>query len=364
MVLVSALFSLIVLTSCASKILEAERSHEILQNEEFDRAIQVTEIPQETGADAPPTPAPTGPTNGPSGPQPVPEATKPVKKTPAPKEKKKTTKASSAAAKKGQVTQANLVTKPRQPELEDSEGFIGRRPIVDPFRVGEKVTLEMSYFGVTAGDVTIEVRPFVKVNGRKSYFFMGRAVTTSIFAMFYAVDDWFETYVDYETLVPYSYALHVKESKQLRETRSIFDWKKGVARWWDKKINSEKKVEEQEKTWEIPPYSQNVFSAAFYVRTFQLRPGKKIAYRIAHEGENLIITIDVLRRERIKTPIGELDTLVLKPKIELDGVFKPVGDIFMWVTDDDRKMLVKVESKIKIGSIVGIVKKLEPGIQP
>lgn len=351
--LVVALFSLMTLTSCASKILEAERSQEILKNEEFEQAIQVSEIPPAPGTETTPSAAPV------SAPNPEPQA-------PSAKGKQiKKTKSAPQPARKGKVAQASAVVPTvHEPDLEDGEGFVGRRPIVDPFRVGERVTLEMSYFGVTAGDVTIEVRPFVKVNGRKSYFFMGRAITTSIFAMFYAVDDWFETYVDYETLVPYSYALHVKESKQLRETRSIFNWKTGTATWWDKKINSDKKVEENKKTWDIPPFSQNVFSAAYYVRAFQLRPGKKIAYRIAHEGENLIITIDVIRKERIKTPIGELNTLVLKPKIELDGVFKPVGDIFMWVTDDDRKMLVKVESKIKIGSIVGIVKKLEPGIQP
>lgn len=348
-----AVLSTAILTSCASKILEAERSQEILRNEEFEKAIQVSEIPSPSVSEVAPSAGEPGPAQPNAGKAPskgkVPQLAKAVSKS-----------------AKGKVVTAAAVAPPpvHEPDLEDGEGFVGRRPLVDPFRVGEKVTLEMSYFGVTAGDVTLEVRPFVKVNGRKSYFFMGRAVTTSIFAMFYAVDDWFETYVDFDTLVPSSYALHVKESKQLRETRSVFDWKQGVATWWDKKINSEKKVEEQKKTWEIPPFSQNVFSAVFYVRAFQLKPGKKIAFRVAHEGENLVVTAEVLRRERIKTPIGELDTLVLKPKIELDGVFKPVGDIFMWVTDDDRKFLVRVESKIKIGTIVGLVKSIEPGLQP
>ena len=36
-----------------------------------------------------------------------------------------------------------------------------------------------------------------------------------------------------------------------------------------------------------------------------------------------------------------------------DEAFTVAGDIFFWITDDDRKFLVKVQSKIKIGSLFG-----------
>jgi hypothetical protein len=214
---------------------------------------------------------------------------------------------------------------------------------------------------VVAGDLTLETRPFVEVNGRRSYRFLGTAKSTSVFAMFYAVDDWFETFVDYETLIPSSYALHVKESKQLREARTLFDWSKKKAFFWDKKINAEKQLEEKKQEWDLVPYSQNIFTSLFYLRTFQLVPGKKIAFYLAHEKENLYVTSEVLRRERITTPAGSFNTVVIKPKIQLNGHFKPVGDIFFWMTDDDRKLVVRFESKIKIGSIVAVAKKVELG---
>ncbi len=252
----------------------------------------------------------------------------------------------------------------RQPTMEDTEGFSGRRPNKDPFRVGEKVTLDASYFAVSAGDISFAVQPFVGVNGRKSYHFSGEAQSTSVFAMFYAVEDSFESFVDYETLVPYSYAVHVKESKQLRESRCVFDWSKMVATFWDTRITKERGKKNEKDEWSILPYSQNVFTALYYLRTFQLTVGKKISYRVAHEKENLIITIEVVRKEHISTPAGEFDTIVTKPSIELNGVFKPVGDIFIWLTDDDRKMLVRVESKLKIGKVVAVAKKVEYGEEP
>lgn len=342
-------------TGCSSKILKADRSEEILNQSEFDKAVAVQEIPSTD-----PRSQQSGTYVVLPGPEPVPGAFPETGKKKKGAKEKKTPKplAQAVTAAVEAVSDANAN---RAPPLEDSEGFTGRRPNKDPFRPGEKVTLEVSYFAAVAGDMTLETRNYVTVNGRKSYNFAGTAHSTSIFAMFYAVEDWFETYVDYETLVPYSYGLHVKETKQLRETRTLFDFPAAKARYWDKKINEEKKLEEERYEWDLPAYAQNVFSAVFYLRNFTLTPGKKIQFRIAHEKENLVLTCEILRRERISTPAGTFDTVVVKPTIALDGIFKPVGDIFFWMTDDDRKFIVRLESKIKIGKVVAVAKAIDPG---
>ncbi len=351
---VCALFALVSI-GCASKILKAERSEEILNQDEFDKAVAVQEIPTDD-----PQAQHSGKYVVLPGPEPVPGAFPETGKKKKSAKEKKIPKPLAQAAQAA-VEAVSEATGVRHPTLEDSEGFNGRRPEKDPYRAGEKVTMEVSYFAAVAGDMTLETRNFVTVNGRKSYNFAGTARSTSIFAMFYAVEDWFETYVDFETLVPYSYSLHVKETKQLRETRTLYDFPAAKARYWDKKINEEKKLEEERYEWGIPAYAQNVFSAVYYLRAFTLTPGKKIQFRISHEKENLVMTSEALRRERISTPAGTFDTVVLKPSIALDGIFKPVGDIFVWMTDDDRKFIVRLESKIKIGKIVAVAKKIERG---
>src|SRR5690606_11755569 len=137
-------------------------------------------------------------------------------------------------------------------------------------------------------------------------------------------------------------ALDVKESKQLKTVRSYFDWKKKKAFYWEKKIkkDSDNKVEEKKYDWDIKDYAQNMFSAVFYLRAFTLTPGKVISFRVADNKKNMVVKGHVLRRETIKTDIGELKTIVLKPEVQIDGVFKPMGDVHFWLTDDDRKMIV------------------------
>ncbi len=352
---------------CASKILKVENSDQILENKEYDDALDVRELDPEAG--------PGHPEGGlyvsgdapayvlPPSQQAAPTTTGKGKgKTPRKGPIEKTKESKSAKAPPGPpVSPPSPVPARRQPEIEDAEGFSGRRPVVDPFRAGESVTLEASYFNVVAGDITLQVRPFKVVNGRKSYHFAGIARSTSVFAVFYAVDDFMETFVDYDDLIPYNYALDVKESKQLRKVASFFDWKKLRGYVWDRKVKPDKTVEDKKYEWEIQPFSQNVFSAPFYLRTFRLEPGKKVHYRVGHEGKNIVVTGEVLRREKLDTNVGALNTVVVKPKIEIDGVFKPIGDVYFWLTDDDRKFIVRIEAKIRIGKVVAEVKSIDRG---
>ena len=251
-------------------------------------------------------------------------------------------------------------TEKREPEIEDSEGFVGRRPIIDPYQVGEEVVLGISYFAMEAGKFTMQVRPMVQVNGRKSYHFRYLIQTSPLFSMFYKVEDVAETFVDYEKLLPYSYEIHVKESKQKRETRTFFDHEHLKAVFWDrKKLPNKKEVEKKKVEWDLLPFSQNVFSAAYYLRNFTLKVGKELKVRVGHEGKNIVMTAKVLRKETLYTDAGKFETFVVKPRFDIDGKFKPTGENYLWLTADDRKYIVRLESKIRIGSIVGEVQKIK-----
>lgn len=323
----------ILIAACAGKVLQVDRSDEVLKTDEFDKKVVIEEAPTE-----PP-------------PEPVIKE-EPEKKG---KVKKKAKPATKKTAKKGKPMG------PRQPTLEDSVGFEGRRPVVDPFRVGEKMTFDISYFRVTAGTLEVETKPFAQVNGQKSYHFEMTGKSNSFFSKIYAVDDKAVTYLSYDELVPLNLQISLKESKQLAETRTYFDWKAMRASYWQKKITKDKGERSKKIDWDLLPYSQNVISAAYYMRIFQYAVGKTLAFRVADEGKNIVFKGEVIRKEHLETEAGEFDTIVVKPQLTVDGIFKPVGEILIWLTDDDRKFLVRLESKIKIGTVVAKLKSLDKG---
>lgn len=364
---------------CASQVLDSDAAKVIAMNDEYEKQLEIkdleastkskdseakgesTSVAQPTSKESNVKSVSTSDKNKKSSSQKAESAAKASsrKKEPKPAAKKtvatkKPEKSESKSDKKVKVE-----TQVRLPKIEDAAGFNGRRPLEDPFGVGEKVTLTVSYFGVTAGELTLEVPKMAEVNGNRAYQYLITVKSKGLFSRFYSVDDVAETYVDYENLLPYNLTMHVRESKQLKEIRNLFNWDKMQASYWEKKVTDDKGVEKKKVDWALEPFSQNVISAVFYMRNFQMTPGKTLQFRVADRGKNILFKGHVLRKERIKTAEGELNTIVLKPEFEVDGIFKPVGDILFWLTDDSRKQVVRIESEIKIGTLVCKLKSLK-----
>lgn len=372
----------LMLVSCSSVPLKYEKVEELKKNEEFEKAVTIVTTPQDTKVVAAPltTSAPPAPSSSPK--KEIKKKAK-SKKTTAksvikPVKKEKTVAAKPAAVKEPAPQKAAPSPSPtatpvaaaeaegpdaapsptnngRLPDIEDGIGFNGRRPIKDPFRVGEEVVHDVHYFKVSAGELRLKVEPFAMVNNRKSYRFAIEIKTSSLFETFYSVDDRAETFVDYETLVPSVFQMHVKESGQLREAKMLFDNEKNTATFWEKKVTKEHGEEEKRQHWDILEYTQNVYSAIFYMRTFQWETGKEYAFRVANDNENLIFSGKALRREVLDTKLGPMKAIVVQPTFFLKGKFKPSGDNFIWLSDDDRRLILRIESKIKIGTLISEV---------
>nr|WP_295904976.1 DUF3108 domain-containing protein [uncultured Bdellovibrio sp.] len=360
--LLGTFFFAVFLVSCSTSFLKYEKAEQLKKNEEFEEAVKIVKPSEPAEGTAGTTPAPA------ETPAPVVTAKETAKSV-----SKKTEKTAKPAAKapaktakksKGKVEPKAVpeVTR-RQPDIEDDAGFEGRRPVVDPFRVGEEVVHDVHYFKVSAGELRLKVEPFSMVNNRKSYTFAIEIRTSSLFSTFYSVVDRVETFVDYAVLGPRVFQLHVKVSGQLREAKMLFDVEKNTATFWEKKVTKDHGEEEKKQQWEILPYTQNVYSAAFYMRNFQWEPGKEIAFRVGNDNENLVFSGKALRREILDTKLGPMKAIVIQPNIVLKGKFKPIGDNFIWLSDDDRRYILRIESKIKIGTLVSEVVSINPGKQ-
>jgi hypothetical protein len=215
--------------------------------------------------------------------------------------------------------------------------------------------------GLSAGTMTMESRAFAQVNNRKNYQFRIAIKTISIFSSFYAVDDFVDVLMDYETLIPSVFTLHVRESGQLREAQMYFDQDKLQATYWEKKVTKKDGEENKKQQWEILPYTQSLFSAVFYLRFFHWDVGTENAFRVTDNEKNLVFRGKAIRKEKISTDAGEFNAIVIKPDVELRGKFETIGDNFIWLSDDEHRYILRIESKIKIGTLVSEVEKIEPG---
>jgi hypothetical protein len=340
---------IIFLVSCSTGILKYNKEKDIFKNAEFEKKVLIKEVPVEVPEKTETLAAPI------VEPKPVESLFRASKKAvPQAKAKKK-------SSKKKKNDEPAPVLK-RQPELENSEGFDSdRRPLVDPFRVGEKVIHTVSYFGTSAGVLTFSVGPFVEVNGRKSYNFITEIKSSRLFSSFYSVQDKVETYMDYVDLVPHVFKLDIKESGQLKEAQSFFDHEKLKVNYWENKYTEKNGHEDKKLEWDILEYSQNAFSSIFYMRIFKWTPGKDYAFRVSDDGKNVLFKATAIEKTVLNTDAGQFKAIKVKAEVVSRGALAQTGDLFFWMSDDEHKYILRIEAKIKIGTLVSEVTKIIPG---
>jgi hypothetical protein len=102
----------------------------------------------------------------------------------------------------------------------------------------------------------------------------------------------------------------------------------------------------------VLPNPRDALGGFYYVRSLELPVGREITVNYADGKVSKPIVVKVLRKERVEVPAGTFDTIVIEPVLkETEGIFKQEGRIWIWVTDDEKKMPVVLKSKIAIGEI-------------
>jgi len=110
-------------------------------------------------------------------------------------------------------------------------------------------------------------------------------------------------------------------------------------------------LQKTETTQKISALTYDTLSSFYYFRSVALQVGKSSFIDIFDCKKLWNTEVQVLRREEIETPLGHFKTVVIKPILKSEGIFARTGDMFIWLTDDERRIPVLMKSKVKIGSI-------------
>jgi hypothetical protein len=210
-------------------------------------------------------------------------------------------------------------------------------------RRGEKLVFSVQYGLVTAGEATLEVRNLAAIEGRPAYRIVSDARTNDFFSKFFSVRDRYESYMDTTNLYSLRYEKHLREGKFKRDEAVDFNQTAHRAVYKDKTVP-------------IPPRTQDVLSALYYVRTLPLQVGQSISVANHTDGKNYPLVIKVLGREHVKVDAGEFDCIIVEPILRGPGVFTQQGRLTVWLTDDRRRLPVLMKSKAVIGHVAAILK--------
>ena len=217
-----------------------------------------------------------------------------------------------------------------------------------PFYPGEKLTFQLKWAFIPAGEAVLEVLPLETIDGVKAFHFLLTAKSNSFIDNFYKVRDKIDAYTDIEMTHSILYKKKQQEGKTNRDIVVNFDWKNNKAVY--------STLKETRPPIDILPGSFDPLSAFYFVRLFDLEKKSAIERPVTDGKKCIIGKAAVIKRETLILASGTYDTYLIEPEIEhVGGVFEKSKDakIQVWVTADHRRIPVKLKSKVVVGSFVG-----------
>lgn len=216
------------------------------------------------------------------------------------------------------------------------------------FGYSERLSFEISYGFLTAAEAFFSISPSpVTINGRDTYEVNFDVNSRSSFDMVYKVRDNYKSYIDIKGIFPWKFEQHIRENNFNKDFEVSFMQDSSKAQT---KTNGA-----DIRYYSVSPYVQDIISAFYFARTMDfsnMKEGDKITVPYFSDDKTISLDISFEGREVVDVSAGKFKSFILKPELR-GGFTSKTSDIYVWLSDDARKIPVKVKMKIVIGSLVG-----------
>jgi len=214
-----------------------------------------------------------------------------------------------------------------------------------PFSIGERADYSVKYGPFSVGSGVMEVVGLDTIRGLESWHTIFR-IRGGIPG--FRVDDRMESWMDTRTLASLRHRQELSEGSRERERQfEIYP---------DRGTYVEQGQEPQPTV--VLPLDDGSF--LYFLRTIPLEIGKEYVFDRYFRPDRNPVRIQVLRREQVSVPAGQFDAVVVRPIINAKGVFSENGRAEVWLTDDDRRLMVQMKSHLKFGSLNLYLKSYRP----
>lgn len=204
-----------------------------------------------------------------------------------------------------------------------------------PFKVGELATYSARYL-FASGSGTMEVVGVDTVRGRSAYRFRFILAGGGFgYKLVDTLNSWVDT-ASFESLRFHQDQL--ERSKKRTHRYEIFP-ERGVYTDIGKAASPS------------PKGPLDDVSFLYFIRSTPLVVGQTMTFTNHFRPESNPVTLRVLRRERIKTPIGEFPAIVVRPIIRSKtgkGLFSENSEALVWLSDDSARIILQIKSEMPV----------------
>jgi len=245
----------------------------------------------------------------------------------------------------------------------DSPVIEAQKEIIEPcfmenktFQGGEEITYKLYYnWGVvwlSAGEVTF------KVNDMGSQYHVAVAGRTyKSYEWFFKVRDYYDTYIDKNSLLPKTAIRDVSEGKYKLYDEVVFDQENKKA----SSLRGKTRDEATKKEYDVGECMHDMLSVIYYSRNIDFESyeeGEEFPVKIFMDKEVWPLNVKYKGkqgRKKIKGK-GRFDTIKFSPQVLSGRVFKEGEEMMVYVSDDKNRIPLLIESPVSVGSVKAVLK--------
>jgi hypothetical protein len=223
------------------------------------------------------------------------------------------------------------------------------------FKAGEVLDYELyynlSFIWVHAGNAKFTVRPSY-YGTKPAYQLRSLGATIKSFDTFFRVRDTITTYVDTVNIKPFQFRQSSREDDYWKKNEIDFLQKDNK---WTAFITAKRKKGIRKDTISSEKCLFDMLSAIYQFRnidTKNLKPNQTIPFQLVLDDGIYPLHLRYIKKEEVELKNGDTyRCLVFKPLLVKGDVFRYSDGMTIWVSDDDNKIPVYIESKIRVGSV-------------
>jgi len=210
-----------------------------------------------------------------------------------------------------------------------------------PFEPGERTELSVDYLGVKVGLARISV-------GSPAGELLPLTIQakTGGLAGFLDVREQLTSNLDRETLLPRTTSLEAVELGYRHSDHTRFDREAGTATVVSRGKST------TTTTVPVAPDTIDFVAMVFRLRTLPLGPGAKHAFTVLAGAKAHAIVAEVQALEVVETRAGTFAAWKVRVPTGFGGKFSERDPTYLWFSDDERRILVRLSTDFAIGRAV------------
>lgn len=209
------------------------------------------------------------------------------------------------------------------------------------YRGGEELHYEVSWFAIKAGELVMQVD---RLDGEIERFRISVvAKSAGLLAVFYPVEDRFETIVEGQERLPVRYDLWQKEGSRKNRKITTYDQ--------DNFTITYIKNKDKEIIYNLDGPVHNEFSSFFAMRAMPFILGKELIVPTFAEKKRHAIKVEIQKKKKLSSIFGKVEAVQVQPQLTFKGLYEKAGSPVIWFTDDEFRVPLRIKASIVIGSL-------------